>query len=86
MSIWTSELLGLPIDKLVGIEVVFWDVTAHKTAEADFEQERSLFDASLENLPDFFNFKKLDSQFLRVSHAFKFTEHGEGVLRVEQES
>ena len=55
--------------QIVGVEVIFWDVTAHLAAEADLEQERYLFQTLLHNLPDFIYFKDLESKFLRVSDA-----------------
>jgi PAS domain S-box-containing protein len=55
--------------KVIGVEVVFWDVTAHEEAEANLEQERFLFQSLLNNLPDFIYFKDLESRFLRVSRA-----------------
>ncbi|MGB7346825.1 MAG: PAS domain-containing protein [Pirellulaceae bacterium] len=55
--------------EIIGIEVVFWDVTEHQTAEADLEKERFLFQTLLDNLPDFIYFKDLESRFLRVSRA-----------------
>ncbi|TWU46109.1 Aerobic respiration control sensor protein ArcB [Rubripirellula tenax] len=55
--------------KIIGIEVVFWDVTAHQEAEANLEQERFLLQSLLNNLPDFIYFKDLQSRFLRVSQA-----------------
>ena len=55
--------------KIIGVEVVFWDVTEHQSAEADLERERFLFQTLLNNLPDFIYFKDLESRFLRVSRA-----------------
>ncbi|WP_197171611.1 PAS domain-containing sensor histidine kinase [Novipirellula aureliae] len=55
--------------KIIGIEVLFWDVTAHQEAEANLEQERFLLQSLLNHLPDFIYFKDLESRFLRVSRA-----------------
>ncbi|QDV45690.1 Aerobic respiration control sensor protein ArcB [Stieleria neptunia] len=58
-----------PQGKVVGIEVVFWDVTEHQMAEAQLVQERFLLHTILNNLPDFIYFKDTESRFLRVSRA-----------------
>ena len=58
-----------PRGNIVGIEVIFWDVTDHQMAEAQLVQERFLLHMILNNLPDFIYFKDLDSRFLRVSRA-----------------
>ncbi len=52
---------------VVGIEAVFWDVTAQKEAEAAADHERFLIDALMDNVPDSIYFKDTDSRFIRVS-------------------
>ncbi len=53
----------------IGVQVVFWDVTHRKQAEADLEQERYLLRALLDNLPHNIYFKDSASRFIRVNRA-----------------
>ncbi len=52
---------------VVGIEAVFWDVTAQKRAEADAQHERFLLESLMNNIPDSIYFKDEESRFIRVS-------------------
>ena len=54
---------------IIGVQVVFWDVTHRKQAEADLEQERYLLRALLDNLPHNIYFKDSASRFIRVNRA-----------------
>ena len=56
-------------DTIIGIEVVFRDVTEHQSAAADLGRERFLLQTLLNNLPDFIYFKDRESRFLRLSRA-----------------
>ncbi len=55
--------------KLLGIQVLFWDVTARIQAEQKSRFEQSLLNTLLKNIPDSIYFKDLQSRFIRVSQA-----------------
>ena len=54
---------------VVGTQVIFWDVSAHKRTEAALDQERQLLNALLANTPDQIVFKDAEGRFIRVSRA-----------------
>ncbi len=56
-------------DKIIGVQIVFWDVTKRKTAEAALEKERYLLKALMDHLPHNIYFKDTASRFLRVNKA-----------------
>ncbi|MGA2033089.1 MAG: PAS domain-containing protein, partial [Thermoguttaceae bacterium] len=55
--------------KIVGVQMVFWDVTERKKAEAALEQERYLLHALMDNLPHNIYFKDAASRFIRINRA-----------------
>ena len=55
--------------KIVGVQVVFWDATQRKKAEAALERERYLLHALMDNLPHNIYFKDLASRFIRINKA-----------------
>jgi len=55
--------------KVVGVQVIFWDVTKRKRAEAALEQERYLLHALMDNLPHNIYFKDAESRFIRINKA-----------------
>lgn len=55
--------------KLLGLQVLFWDVTARIHAEQTSRFEQSLLNTLLSNIPDSIYFKDLQSRFIRVSQA-----------------
>lgn len=55
--------------KLLGLQILFWDVTARIHAEQTSRFEQSLLNTLLRNIPDSIYFKDLQSRFIRVSKA-----------------
>ncbi len=55
--------------QIVGVQVIFWDVTERKKAEAALEQERYLLHALMDNLPHNIYFKDARSRFIRINRA-----------------
>ena len=53
--------------QVVGLQIMFWDATARKEAEAKLDYERYLLHSLLDNVPDSIYFKDADSRFIRVS-------------------
>ena len=55
--------------EVIGVQVIFWDVTARHKAEAALQQERYLLDALMDNLPHNIYFKDANSRFIRINKA-----------------
>ncbi len=55
--------------KIVGVQVIFWDVTDRKKAEKDLAYERFLLSTLMDNSPDYIYFKDIESHFIRISKA-----------------
>ena len=70
--VW-MERVKSPIRKsdgqVVGVQIVFWDVTKRIEAQEQMKFERHLLDALLNNLPDSIYFKDTESKFIRISNA-----------------
>ncbi|WP_442510230.1 response regulator [Novipirellula sp. SH528] len=64
--------------KVIGIQVMFWDVTERIKAEKELRHEQSLLKTLLDNIPDSIYFKDTESRFLRISKAManKFAMEG----------
>ena len=55
-------------DRVIGLQLLFWDVTDRVAAENELKQERNLLRNLLRHIPDAVFFKDRDSRFLRVSN------------------
>jgi PAS domain S-box-containing protein len=55
--------------RVVGVQVIFWDVTERRKAEAALEQERYLLHALMDNLPHSIYFKDAQSRFIRINRS-----------------
>ncbi|MCC9599062.1 PAS domain-containing protein [Stieleria sp. JC731] len=56
-------------ESVVGIQVMFWDVTDQKNTEHQIEFERNLLSILLETVPDSIYFKDTESRFIRLSRS-----------------
>lgn len=55
--------------KIVGTQVVFWDVTAQRQAQAALEHERYLLHALMDHLPHAIYFKDREGRYMRINRA-----------------
>jgi diguanylate cyclase (GGDEF)-like protein/PAS domain S-box-containing protein len=55
--------------RIVGVQGVYWDITEHRRAAAQIEEQAYLLSTLLENLPDSVYFKDRQSRFRRISRA-----------------
>jgi len=73
--------------KIVGVQVIFWDVTERKQAEKDLAYERFLLETLMENSPDYIYFKDAESRFIRISKAlaqyFKLRQASDAVGKTD---
>ncbi|MHC4178425.1 MAG: PAS domain-containing protein, partial [Planctomycetota bacterium] len=53
--------------KTIGVQVIFWDVTARKRAEEALAYERFLLETLMDSSPDYIYFKDAESRFIRIS-------------------
>ena len=68
VEVWKAPVYSAR-GEVVGIQVMFWDVTSQKDAEHQVEFERFLLSTLLETVPDSVYFKDADSRFIRLSRS-----------------
>ncbi len=68
VEVWKAPVHGSHGD-VIGIQVLFWDVTDKKNAEHQIEFEKFLLSILLETVPDSVYFKDADSRFIRLSRS-----------------
>ena len=68
VEVWKAPVHGANGD-VVGIQVMFWDITDQKNAEHQIEFERFLLSILLDTVPDSVYFKDADSRFIRLSRS-----------------
>ncbi|MEM9660363.1 MAG: PAS domain-containing protein, partial [Planctomycetota bacterium] len=69
---WVERIKG-PVysvsGEILGVQVLFWDVTEQIASEEAFDLERDLLHSLMDSIPDAIYFKDRASRFLRVSRA-----------------
>jgi PAS domain S-box-containing protein len=67
---WVERVKGPLRDadgNIVGVQVLFWDVTDRERTQQALEHERYLLKSLMDSIPDSIYFKDRDSRFLRIS-------------------
>lgn len=68
VEVWKAPVYSAR-GEVVGIQVMYWDVTNQKDAEHQIEFERFLLSTLLETVPDSVYFKDSESRFIRLSRS-----------------
>ncbi len=68
VEVWKAPVHSARGD-VIGIQVMFWDVSRQKNAEHQIEFEKFLLATLLETVPDSVYFKDAESRFIRISHS-----------------
>ncbi len=68
VEVWKAPVLSWR-GEVVGIQVMFWDITDQKDAEHQIEFEKFLLATLLDTVPDSVYFKDADSRFVRLSRS-----------------
>ena len=68
VEVWKAPVHDVAGD-VVGIQVMFWDITDQKNAEHQVEYEKFLLSILLDTVPDAVYFKDADSRFIRLSRS-----------------
>jgi two-component system sensor histidine kinase/response regulator len=68
VEVWKAPVHGAHGD-VIGIQVMFWDVSRQLDAEHQIEFEKFLLAKLLETVPDSVYFKDSDSRFIRISQS-----------------
>ena len=69
---WIERIKGPLRDAdghIVGVQVLFWDVTDREQAERALDREQYLLHSLMDSIPDSIYFKDRESRFLRISRA-----------------
>ena len=85
---WLERIKGPMRDAdgaIIGIQILFWDVTERRQQEDNHSHERSLLHTLLDSIPDSIYFKDRDSRFTRISrsqaHSFGLRDPFEAIGR-----
>ena len=68
VEVWKAPVHGAR-GEVVGIQVMFWDVSDQRNAEHQIEFEKFLLATLLDTVPDSVYFKDADSRFIRLSRS-----------------
>jgi PAS domain S-box-containing protein len=66
VEVFKCPIIG-PEQRVIGIQILFWDVTDQQKAQQALDRERYFLHTLLDNVPDSIYFKDPESRFLRVS-------------------